>query len=222
MQCKIKVFVSYSWRLLILGPLHLAWHTWQCPWFSCEQCMRRCQGSWRWDWTWWWGCRVRLKSPSRVREGDIGVAGREQCLLTRGNWLALQANQYFVTYLAPQYLTVCAPLRLTTFMVYCPLCFIHYLCYVPKHVRVEGKVISRDVKMALQQNITNQSARISWNKYITLTMLFLNGFDTTAVITPYHSGGWNKFQHIRPNFFEAPASSLGLPWSMSMYDYLPW
>ena len=87
-------------------------------------------------------------------------------------------------------------------MVYCPLCFIHYLCYVPKHVGVEGKVISRDVKMALQQNITNQSARISWNKYITLTMLFLNGFDITAIITPYHSGGKMSFSIFVQTFLK--------------------
>ena len=67
------------------------------------------------------------------------------------------------------------------------LCFINYLCYVPKNVGVEGEVISRDVKMALQQNITNQSARISWNKYIKLETYLARFFKSVASVC-------NKYQ----------------------------
>ena len=67
----------------VLRPPRLARHTWQCPCISGSNAQGESRAL--------EGRRVSSISPSRVRDGDEGVAGRnygKYSLLARGHWFA--------------------------------------------------------------------------------------------------------------------------------------
>ena len=57
----------------VLGPPHLAWHTWWCPWLSVVP-----EATHEESWGPLKGAVSAQKSPSRVQDGDEGVAGRNR------------------------------------------------------------------------------------------------------------------------------------------------